>query len=228
MINNSVLKLDYRLSELAGIIIGDGCLYHKNSNYLITIAGNIDEDREYYNYISEMIFRLIQKRPIIKIHQRALRLNLKNKLLFNFFFEYLGMMYDGNKTYDVVIPSLILKTPVFTKACLRGIVDTDGSVFVSDKPGSPEYPSIEITTVSKNLAFQLRHILLNLGYRATLRWHDPKNDFQVRTYKLGLNGWDMLMKWQNDIGFSHPLKRLRAETIIRKKKWDERDLNTRH
>lgn len=211
------MELNYKLSELVGIIIGDGCLYNRKGNYLILISGNIKEDKKYYKNISRFIFKTINKQPTIKIHQRALRLIIKNKNFFNFFYEHLEMKYHGDKTYKVIIPSLVLENVGFTKACLRGIVDTDGSVFTSDKPGSPNYPSIEITTVSKSLAFQIKDILKKLEYRVTLRWYDPKNDVQVRTYKIGLNGWLMLRKWYNDIGFSHPLKRSLAEKILERK-----------
>lgn len=215
MCNNLGFQLNEKLAELTGIIIGDGCLFRKQN--LIMISGNIEEDDKYYKDISNFIFRIIGKQPTIKVHQRALRLIVRNKDFFNFFYEYLGMIYNGDKTYNVVIPSKILKNMNFTKACLRGIADTDGSIFTSNKPGSPGYPSIEITTVSKNLAFQIKNILKNFGFRVTLRWYDPKNDIQVRTYKVGLNGWGMLRKWYTDIGFTHPFKEKLLIKILRKK-----------
>ena len=220
------LKLNNKMAELVGAIIGDGCLYNKKYQYLLMLSGNIREDRKYYDNISRFLFKTINKKPTIKIHQRALRLIIQNKTLFNFFYGYLGMRYDGNKTYKVKIPFLILKNLSFTKACLRGIVDTDGSVFTSDKPGSSDYPSIEITTVSKNLAFQIKNILKKLNYRVTLRWYDPKNNVQVRTYKIGLNGWSMLRKWCKEIGFSHSLKANLAASIL-KKKYGEAGVNFR-
>jgi hypothetical protein len=210
------MELNDKLAEFTGIIIGDGCLYRKQN--LIMITGNIKEDSLYYENIRNFIYKIIKKKPKIRVGGRGLRLIMKNKDFFNFFYNYLEMRYEGNKTYTVVIPSLILKNLEFTKSCLRGIADTDGSIFTSNKPGSPNYPSIEITTVSKNLAFQIRNILEKIGYRATLRWYDPKNDVQVRTYKIGLNGWLMLKKWYYDIGFSHPMKMKKLKVILDKKK----------
>jgi len=212
-----VIELNERLAEITGNIIGDGCLYHSKYKRLVMMSGNIKDDKEFYEDMQKFIFELTGKEPKIKIHQRALRLIIQNKVFYEFFVEGLGMKYNGDKTYRVSIPQKITSNDVFVKACLRGIVDTDGSVFVAKKPGVPRYPSIEITTVSKNLAFQIEEILKKYGYRVRLRFYDPKNSVQVRTYKLALNGWNMLKKWNDEIGFSHPIKKALAENILKEK-----------
>ncbi len=211
------IELNEKLAELTGNIIGDGCLYGRRGRHLIMISGNIKDDKIFYRNMSAFIFSLIGKKPKIKVHQRALRLTIEYKPLYEFFVSNLGMKYEGKKTYEVSVPRKILSDKNLTKACMRGIVDTDGSIFVADKPGSPNYPSIEITTVSSNLAFPLRDFLLAEGYRAKLRWYDPKNNIQVRTYKLAINGWEMLRKWCEEIGFSHPMKNSLAQKILKEK-----------
>lgn len=213
--SNQNFELNEFLSEFCGAIIGDGCLYNRCGHHTIMISGNITDDREYYNYLSENIEKITGRKPIIKIHERALRLIIHNKKFFNFLKSKIGIFVGGGKVYNVTIPEKI-KNSKFALNCLKGIVDTDGSIFTANKPGSPNYPSIEITTASENLAKQIFRILENLNFRVKIRSHKPRNT--ARMYKISLNGWEMLEKWYNEIGFSHPRKRKVAKQVIEIKK----------
>jgi hypothetical protein len=120
---------------------------------------------------------------------------------------------DG-KCYIVSIPKRFAKNFNLAKHVLRGIADTDGSVFVSDKPGAPNYPSIEITTVSKTLALQAREILLSAGFRVTNLHSNWSKLSTTETYKVCLYGKTNLKKWINEIGFSNPYKLQRAISAL--------------
>lgn len=213
--SNQNFELNEFLSEFCGAIIGDGCLYNKHGHHTIMISGNIIDDREYYNYLSKNIEKITGRKPIIKIHDRALRLIIHNKKFFDFLTSEIGMFLGEGKTYNVTIPHKI-ENSKFIVNCLKGIADTDGSIFTANKPGSPNYPSIEITTASENLAKQTFRILENLDFRVKTRSHKPKNS--ARMYKISLNGWNMLGKWYDEIGFSHPRKGKMAKQIILSKK----------
>lgn len=111
------------------------------------------------------------------------------------------------------IPNKILNDWNNARHAIRGIADTDGSIFTADKPGSPHYPSIEITTTSIELADQLKSILEKNGFNVANIWSNQR-DGNRTAYKVALNGRKNLEKWMDQIGFSHPLKRNKAENIL--------------
>lgn len=214
--NKTEFEIDNNLHEFVGVIIGDGCLYGNFNKYLIMITGNVQKDRDYYETLSDYL-RSINLNPRIKIHWNGLRLIIQNKGFYNFIKEEFNLNYKKSKTLEARIPDKTLKSSNSAKfAFLRGIFNSDGSVFTSHKPGSPNYPSIEITTISMDLATGLEKMLGKFGFRVKLRHHDPKNGNQ-RIYKTSINGWGMIRKWYNEIGFTHLEKRRKAEDIIRNK-----------
>ncbi len=97
-------------------------------------------------------------------------------------------------------------------------------MFVSDKKGAPNYPCIELTTVCFDLANVARNFLKKLGF----------NDVKIRSYKyshsnnysykVSLYGYNNLIKWIQEVGFSNPYKLNRA---IEYNKWGLRNLNPR-
>ena len=208
-----------QLSEFVGAIIGDGCLYGNFNKYVIMLTGSIKYDNEYYQYFQKILSDM-GVNSVLKIHG-GLRLVIQNKKLFQFLQNELGMKYKGKKTLEVEIPRKILMSEKNLKACLRGLFNTDGSIFTADKPGSPNYPSIEFTTVSKNLSSQLVEILRNFGFRARLRFYDPKVRKYKRTYKIALNGYEMVNKWYYEMGVSHPIKGAKFYEILMGRAWFE-------
>lgn len=211
---DSGMELNNITAELTGIIIGDGCLYGNFNSYCTMITGHPDDDKEFYEILRKNINSIIGRDPRIKIHQRALRLIVTDKKFFNFFVEDLGMKYDGDKCHNVTIPEVILKNKELAISCIRGIFDTDGSVFTSKKAGSPKYPCIELTTVSKNLARQVYNFLKENGYRVnTIRERD-RRPVGGMAYVIVINGWNMLKKWYLEIGFTNPVKKRKAKNIL--------------
>lgn len=101
------------------------------------------------------------------------------------------------------------------RCVIRGIVDTDGSIFVAKKPGVDRYPSIEITTSSQKLALQLRGILIGMGFNVANIWHYKSKKGKLITYKVPLNGKKNIKKWLKEIGFSNSYKLNRAKDAIR-------------
>jgi hypothetical protein len=99
--------------------------------------------------------------------------------------------------------------------CLRGILDTDGSIFTADKPGFPNYPSIEITTSSPKLAEQIRKVLINRGFHVANIWQYKSKLSKRVTYKVPLNGKANLRKWLAEIGVSNPQKLDKALKAVR-------------
>ena len=209
-----MLCIDEKVAELVGAFLGDGYTYGKFGRYQVGFVGHKKDDRAFFEELSKTMRIAAGGRPQLRERFRGLRLRVNNKRLYEFLVKDLKLDYKGEKSYNVTIPEPLLNDWALTKACLRGLLATDGSIFTARKPGVEKYPSIEITTVSEKLANQLVNILKEKGFRVRMHWYDPKNDVQVRTFKVSLNGWGMLRKWYEEIGISHPLKKQKAEEIL--------------
>jgi hypothetical protein len=93
-------------------------------------------------------------------------------------------------------------------------MDTDGTIFVSKKPGVDKYPTIEVTTTSKNLAMQLRSVLLKKDFRvANIRESISKSSIN-KAYRVPLYGKQNVIMWLKEIGFSNSYKKNRAKSYI--------------
>jgi len=195
---NLTQKLNFY--ELVGIILGDGCIYHypKKGIYGLEISGNAEEDGEYFLKISSFIEKLIGKKPRITTKIQKLGKSLKLVVYSKKFAEYLandvGITYK-NKTFEGTIPKDFLDWK-YSKHVIRGLFETDGSLYFSKIKRVPCYPRVEIKTSSKELANQIKDILEQKNFKPHTRTN--KVDKTIGVY---ISGQAMLEKWINEIGF---------------------------
>ena len=157
------MKITKELAELIGIIIGDGNIHYnkKTRKYYAELTGNIEKEKIYYKYIPTIYQKLLNKPGNIRIHHRGLRLRVYSKEFIEFLIKDLNMHYNKEKAIYTRIPKQILNKKEFLYPCLKGIFDTDGSFFLADKKYRTDYPCIEISTCSIELAKQIKKILEN-------------------------------------------------------------------
>ena len=193
--------------ELIGALIGDGNIYTKSGKYQIGFTGHKIKDFEYFHFLKKLIKENWDKEVTVKIRENGARIQFYSKPTVKRLTEKFKVPCNEGKCWKVVIPEMIAQDWNLAKFAIRGIADSDGSVFTAKKPGSPNYPSVEITTTSINLAEQIRRILLSRGFRVANIWK-YKSKLAVRdAYKVPLNGKENLRKWMDEIGFSNPVKR---------------------
>ncbi len=204
------MKLNEQNAELIGALIGDGNIYLNHNKYRIGFVGNQITDKLYFKHLRKLIDSVWKKKVKIKIRSNGIRINLDSKEICNFLVDELKIPYGRGKCEKVEIPVQIINNWNLLKNTLRGIADTDGSVFVSKKPGINKYPSIEITTTSKKLAEQIREVLINKRFRVAKIWGYKSKLSKRVAYKVPLNGKSNLKNWVNEIGFSNPYKLNRA------------------
>ena len=191
--------ISQNLCEFIGAIIGDGNLWTDGSRYRIELTGDPKLDREYYMYLSKIAFQLFEKEPYqLKVRERGLRFRLQSKKAFNVL-TILGIPVGKEKSHTIEIPTQIIERGWnYVKWTIRGIADTDGTLFFSRKTYKlPVYPTIEIRTYSRNLASQITEVLGQNGFRTRPRGNE-KIGFHVALY-----GFRMLGKWMKEIGFSN-------------------------
>jgi len=199
--------------ELIGAIIGDGHIHIKHSKYYFGLTGNKITDKEYYSKLTKMIEEVWGKKTKVFESGRGLRIRIYSKMIVQRLTNIFSIPFNKGKCFRVKIPGEFLNDFDNGKHMLRGIMDTDGSVFTSNKPGSPNYPSMEITTSSFVLANQIRALLVRQNYRvANVRGTSSKRKNIV--YKVGIYGKKNLKKWIDEIGFSNPVKLNRANFAL--------------
>ena len=124
------------LAEFVGIILGDGNIYSHSKGkkigvYSVRIAGDYKKDKDYHlNYIQPLCVKPFEIKVRVRNHvinnERFICLDSKQLIKY--------LMSIGLKSGDKIknnlgIPTWIFKNKEFLKACLRGLIDTDGSVF---------------------------------------------------------------------------------------------------
>src|SRR3989338_8923961 len=200
--------------ELVGAIIGDGHIHAKPPKYYFGLTGNKVTDREYFAKLSALISSVWNKNARVFESSGGLRIRVYSKKIVHKLINDFSTPFNAGKCYSVKIPGVFLKDYSKSKHIIRGIADTDGSVFVSDKPGAMDYPSLEITTVSKELAENIWEILIKNGFRVARIRKSRSRLSKSDAYKVCLYGKANLKKWIEEIGFSNPHKYLKAVSFL--------------
>ena len=172
-INLKEIKRPARSVELAkfiGIMLGDGGI---RSKYQLTISFNDKTDREFAEYVTRLIKRLFAVEHIISKRKDSLGADIVVSSASVIDFLLKQGLKAGNKVKNQIdIPAWIKGDVEFQKACLRGLVDTDGSLYchrykVNNK--WYEYLKLDFTSCSKPLLRSAYAIFSNLGIRASLK-----------------------------------------------------------
>ncbi len=199
----TIKKPDYSgdLAEFVGIVLGDGGL--TRGQLVITL--NCVDDLEYSNFVVNLLFKLFgfspgrRKRKNSKVFLiRASRIDLTR------FCQKIGLKLGNKIKQQVDIPDWIKNDLNFKKSCLRGLVDTDGSLIIHryKSKGKPYiYKKIAFTSRSLPLLKSVSEILNELNIK-----HRFGNDFDIR-----IEARDDVEKYFNLVGFHNPkhLKRYR-------------------
>jgi len=153
------------LAEFIGIMLGDGGMTAEGEQIQITL--NNRDDKEYIVFVCDLIYKLFGRKPNIFVCKDATasRLLFSSINLVDFLVE-LGLKKGNKVKLQVDIPDWIKNNTRFERACLRGLIDTDGCVFderhkIKNKIYS--YKRINFTNRSLNLIKSVFHILEKNG-----------------------------------------------------------------
>lgn len=203
------------LAEIVGILLGDGCMYKdKYRKYQTVISFNKNE-MEYMVYVKKLIEEYFQYKFCIT--------ELKNEFLLRNTSKYVGnkllnagLMYGNKVKNKVTIPNWIYKKKTYLIYLLRGIFDTDGSVYRKYN----NYSQIQFKFASKKTISSVRDALVKLDFTPT----------QIMIEKFnGRLAWKIYLCKQNEIEkFFNKIKPMNCKHKIRYfqiKKWGHGDLN---
>lgn len=149
-------SLNEKLSELIGIHLGDGTL----TKYFLKVSQDPRYDLPYISYIKALIKDLFGASPAIRKEKdrNLIYTQLFSKTACEYLHKKWNLPYGDKVRGKAAIPDSIMKNRNMAIACLRGLMDTDGSV---SKDGNSL--SIRFYSHNKMLVDQAERIGRSLG-----------------------------------------------------------------
>lgn len=116
------------LAELFGVMMGDGGI---NSPWQATITLNADADKEYVPFLQNLCLSLFGFAPSAarRKTKKAVVLRISSVTVVDFLADQ-GLPRGDKLQKGLRMPLWILVNPAFKKACVRGLMDTDGCLYI--------------------------------------------------------------------------------------------------
>jgi len=160
-------------SEILGILFGDGSLSRTERSVQIAITGNkIDDENYLLFHVGALFLKVFDLRPTCRYRhgENTMDLYRHSKKVAHILHSW-GMPFGLKKLGD-----LRPKLEVVPDAFIRGVFDTDGSVYCKYGP----YGQIQFKAVSRGLMSSIRGLLVGLGFHPTrLRPDETKFRFSL-------------------------------------------------
>lgn len=159
-------KRDDKLAEFVGIMLGDGGV----APYHISITLNSVRDREYAEYVRTLIFKLFktEARTYKRQSERTLNIVVHRKSLAEYC-SSIGLPLGNKLAVSLDIPNWIKRKHNLSLACIRGLIDTDGSIFHHSYTSARKkyhYIKISFSSASYALLDSVEEILRKNGISA--------------------------------------------------------------
>ncbi len=211
------MDLTEELAEVTGTLIGDGCLskyfanFDKRWRYEIAFTGSNDEYNYYRDFVQPVFEKYFGAKGRLFIRKdNSTRFHVLGKGAFDFFAE-LGIPI-GEKSHSVFIPEKIMANPKLLVPCLRGIWDTDGSIYRRYPNQCKNHPrhyvnlkTMSLGMTSKVVVENVKECLAKLSINSSNIIQDNRG-----TYRLFISSQAEISKYIEKVGFRnlHHLKRL--------------------
>jgi len=167
--NEIKLEKSRDLAELFGIILGDGHIqqYSENKNgvykgsYFIEITLNSNEHSLIDRTKNLLLKETDQKPKMYPKRGDCIRLVIHSKKLTEELLK-LGLK-SGNKLENKVeVPDWIKSNENYCKACIKGLIDTDGSIYIDNRE-KYNYTRIQFTNYSQPLLEDFKKMCEDIG-----------------------------------------------------------------
>lgn len=151
-----------RIAELIGAILGDGNIYDKRPKY-VELCGHPSNDSKYFERVLLPIVNSeINRRPKLFIRDGGLRFRINCKC----FVEWLKEkgVPAGEAKAMATIPDFIVRNQKLLTCCIRGVFDTDGSIYFDMRAAyARPYPRIDLHMTNYELLKQMTKLLDDFG-----------------------------------------------------------------
>ncbi len=175
------------------------------TRYFVKVYLNAVADAKYVPYVRQLMSNLFTGVPVT-CQQRPARGTTEIQVSSRDVCEYLKVIgFDPKHRY---IPKWVLKNEAFSKAVVKGLFDTEGSVGIKyfiGKRGNYLYKQLTVTNRNKNILRFLETSLSKFGYRPTK--NSRKNIY--------LSNEVDIKKYMDDIGSNNPklIKKIKVEEL---------------
>jgi len=173
------IEINPGLAEYYGAMIGDGCLsrYHtkdrKAPRSVVLLTGHTHDEPYYREVIRPIVFKEFGINGYIQFRKEynVVYFRIESKSVFNFF-NSLGFPI-GLKNNKLTINEKILSNNRLSLACVRGIFDTDGTIYrrylkqYSNHYRLYNYQNIQFKLKSYKVIKQIKYILENNRIKTT-------------------------------------------------------------
>jgi len=169
-------EVSVELSEFVGIMLGDGGV----TKYQLAITLNSEKDRRYADYVVVLVRKLfgVVASEYQKKKQKALVLSVSGVGLINFLIGK-GLVAGNKVRCQIDVPEWIKGDREFSKWCVRGMIDTDGCVFLRrDGLGRDKYNYLNMYFSNKSRPLR-KFVLMTLRSHGL---HPKEYGCQVRLY----------------------------------------------
>ncbi|MBN2067409.1 MAG: hypothetical protein JW744_03000 [Candidatus Diapherotrites archaeon] len=209
------MLLTSELAEFTGALLGDGCLskyFVKSENrerYELAFTGSVDDFSYYNETLQPIICNAFGVKGRLFFRGNSTRFHIKSKKVFNFF-AGLGFMV-GKKGQTLSIPEVFLERDELALAVVRGLWNTDGSIYRRYNKMYPGHARLynkalvmQLKMNSNKLLLQVKEILAVAGIKTSSITKEKK------AFSLHIGSQDAIKKYLKLIGFSnkHHLKRI--------------------
>ena len=181
------------LAEFIGIMLGDGGLTH----FQCTVYLNSETDQEFAYYVKGLITKLFGVVPKIYIHKKnkVWRVSISSVNLVKYLTSK-GLSLGDKVRLQVDVPKWIWYKSDYVKACIRGLIDTDGSFIIHRykiKGKEYSYPKITFSNRSQPLLDFIYQGLRELGF-------NPKKTYK---YEVWLHNQNEVRRYLEVIGVNN-------------------------
>lgn len=197
-------KRSVELAEFIGIMMGDGSI----STYQVAVTLHHIDDLEYASFVANLIKRLFRETPKI-YHSLKYSVNdivVSRKELVQYLHK-LGLPIGNKVKQQFDIPEWIKRNEKFSIACLRGLIDTDGSIFTHRyrvKGKWYAYKKLSFTSASKPLRESVHALLQKFGFHSRITDNDVRldsvKDMKQYFLSIGSNNPKHLRRYENTVG----------------------------
>lgn len=180
------------LAEFIGIMLGDGTV----GPYHISVTLHAKDDSEYAKFVEQLIERLFGVTPkrYPRRNKQAVAITVARKSLVDLLCSY-GFKVGSKIKNKTQVPAWILRNRKYRTACLRGLLDTDGTVF------NHRYRVKQKVYTYKKISFSSASPILRNNVMDLLQYHGitaQRSGTNVR-----INSQDSVKRYVASVGFSN-------------------------
>ncbi|MCK5023343.1 MAG: hypothetical protein KAS04_04170 [Candidatus Aenigmarchaeota archaeon] len=165
------------LGETCGIFAGNGSMYTAGESHVLEVRGNKEELEYYKNRVKWLFDRILSRETKIikRSYQGGYLIGIRSCdqeaiQTFHVMLEFpIGKRDDNFK-----IPKVIVNNHEYWPHYIRGIFDTNGSVYLRRTGRKYQNPVIDISSSSIEHLKQLKEILKDIGFNFWLEESNSK------------------------------------------------------